>query len=490
MKKIAFVLTLIILSLSKVYSQAGEIKRINLDAELGKGGIVNLFKLGLAIKTEQSSECVFTFYDENLKKDGSAKFTMEGRREYVSNYYYDTLINKILVFHGAKRTNNLTLIAPDTKKKKTLNLKVPGKKAYLNTSFVKLDQSIYAIITSKGKTTLNTIELTNGEITPVDLPLEWKARVILKMSRVNAKYVALFYLDKTVKNKKFKNVALIDDEGKVVADKLVSNNEADFPMEEFSITDLGNEQLAIAGTYSTSVTSEYSIGLFVAKVDNLKLSFIKYFDYNKIKNFYNFMSEKKKEKAEKKAEKNAKRGKSTKYLAITHPVITVDGRLLVTAEFFYPTYRTESSTTYVNGKPTATYRSVFDGYLYTHTMILGIDEEGKKDFEHCIPFHLDYKPYTASQKLKRRISDEDIKYSYIAYNKIYSFSILDDDMKENDPKTLVEVDEDKKLKSTYSSIDSWYDNYFYAKTSQTTKEKGKLIGGKETNYYLIKYGVE
>ena len=52
------------------------------------------------------------------------------------------------------------------------------------------------------------------------------------------------------------------------------------------------------------------------------------------------------------------------------------------------------------------------------------------------------------------------------------------------------MDEDKKLRSTYSSIDSWYDNYFYAKTSQTTKEKGKIIGGKETNYYLIKYGVE
>ncbi|MFM9944096.1 MAG: hypothetical protein ACKVQB_02565 [Bacteroidia bacterium] len=489
-KKITIALAIILFSISQVYSQTGEIKRISLSEELGTGGILNLYELGLAIKTSTSGECDFTFYDENLKRNGNAKLAFETRKESVINYYYDTLIKKILVFHGTRKFTNLTLIEPDKKKKKTLKLVMPAKKMYLNTTLVKIDKTIYAMTTKGSKTFLNTIELINGDITPVELPEEWKTRVILKMTRVNSKYLAVFYLDKTVKNKKFKNVALIDDDGKIVVDKLVTNDEDDFPMEEFSITDLGNEQMAIAGTYSTTVTSDYSIGLFVAKIDNLKLTYIKYFDYNTIKNFYNFMSEKKKEKAEKKAEKNAKKGKSTKYLAVTHPVIAVDGRLLVTAEFYYPTYRTESYTTYVNGKPTTSYRTVFDGFQYTHTMVLGINEDGKKDYEHCIPFHLDYKPYYASQKLKRRISAEEIKYSYIAFNKIYSFSLAAEDIKEHDPKTLVEVDEDKKLKSTYSSIDSWYDNYFYAKTEQTTKEKGKLIGGKETNYYLIKYGVE
>ena len=490
-KKITLALILIIIGQSVVFSQAGEIKRISLSNDLGSGGFMNLYKLGLAIKTQKSKDIEFTFYDENLKKNGTTSFTMEGRREAILNYYYDTIIKRILIFHGSKKSTNLTLIEPGNKKKKTLALEVPGKKTYLNTNLVRIDKGTFAItVSKKGKTTLNTIELTNGSITPVELPEEWKARTILKMSRVNSKYMALFYLDKTMRNKKFKNVAIMDGDGKVVADKLVSNDEEDFPIEEFSITDLGNNELAIAGTYSSSVTSAYSIGLFVAKIDNFKLSYIKYFDYNTIKNFYNFMSDRKKEKAEKRAEKNAQRGKSTKYLAITHPVITVDGRFIVTAEFYYPTYRTESYTTYVNGKPSTSYRTVFDGFQYTHTMVLGIDETGKKDFEHCIPFHLDYKPYFATQKLKRRVSAEEIKYSYIASNKIYSFSISDNDMKENEPKTLVEVDEDKKLKSTYSSIDSWYDNFFYSLTTQTTKEKGKLIGGRETNYYIIKYGIE
>lgn len=490
MKKIALVFTLIVFSVTNVFSQAGEIKRISLSEDQGLGGILNLYTQGLAIRTGKSSECEFTFYDENLKKRGNLNFTFEAKKDRIITYYYDTLIKRILVFHGTRKTTNLTMIEPGNKKKKTIPLVAPSKKTQISTNLVKVDKSIFVVTTKKSKTTLNTVELVNGEITPLELPEEWKARIILNISRVNSKYLAVFYLDKSVRNKKFKNVALLDDEGKVVADKLLTNDDEDFPIEEFSITDLGNEQLAIAGTYSNSVTSAYSIGLFVAKIDNLKPTYIKYFDYNTIKNFYNFMSEKKKEKAEKKAERNANRGKSTKYLAVTHPVISVDGRYIVTAEFYYPTYRTESYTTYVNGKPSTSYRTVFDGYLYTHTMVLGISEDGKKDYEHCIPFHLDYKPFYASQKLKRRISTQEIKYSYIAFNKIYSFSISDDDMKENDPKTLVEVDEDKKLKSTYSSIDSWYDNFFYAKTEQTTKEKGKLIGGKETNYYLIKYGVE
>jgi hypothetical protein len=310
------------------------------------------------------------------------------------------------------------------------------------------------------------------------------------MSRVNSKYLALFYLDQKVKNKKFKNVALLDDNGAVVADKLMTNTIGDFPIEEFSITDLGNDQLAVAGTYGKDIKSAYSIGMFVARIDKLELAYIEYFDYNSIKHFYDFMTDKKKEKAEKKAKKNAKRGRSTQYLAITHQVIQINDRLLVTAEFYYPTYRTESYTSYVNGRPSTSYRQVFDGYQYTHTMVLGINEEGKKDFEHCIPFDLDHKPYYASQKLKRRISDEEIKYSYIAWNKIYSFSISEEDLKVNDPITLVEIDDDKKLRYTASSIESWYENYFYSLTAQITKEKGKLIGGRETNYYLIKFGVD
>ncbi len=490
-KKITIIFILFAFSVTKVFSQAGEIKRINLSEDLGSGGIINLYNFGLAIKTQKSKDIEFTFYDENLKKSGTNSFTLEGRREAVLNYYYDTVIKRILIFHGSKKSTNLTLIEPGNKKKKTMALEVPGKKTRLNTNLVRLEKTTFAItITKKGKTILNTIELANGGIAPLELPELWKARTILKMSRVNSSYMALFYLDKTMRNKKFKNVALMDDEGKVVADKLVSNDEEDFPIEEFSITDLGNNELAIAGTYSKSVTSSYSIGLFVAKIDNFKLSYIKYFDYNTIKNFYNFMSDRKKEKAEKRAEKNAQRGKSTQYLAITHPVISVDGHFVVTAEFYYPTYRTESYTTYVNGKPSTSYRTVFDGYQYTHTMVLGIDENGKKDFEYCIPFHLDYKPYFASQKLKRRVSAEEIKYTYIASNKIYSFSISDGDMKENTPKILVEVDDDKKLRSSSSFIDSWYENFFYSLTIQTTKEKGKIIGGRETNYYLIKYGIE
>jgi hypothetical protein len=488
-KNILLLLAFLFYSTISVIGQAGEVKRISLDQEHGEGSIINLFSQGLVIQTSDSKQCELMFYDENLKKDGSTKIIFEGKREYISNYYYDTLLKKIMVFHNAKKVSHLTMVGLD-KKKKSITLVPPKKYAKIDPNFVKIDKSIYTIIISKGKTLLGSVELSNGNISLIELPTEWKARTILKLSRVNDKHLAVFYLDKSVKNKKFKNIAFIDDEGNVAVDKLVTNDEEDFPIEEYSLTDLGGGQIAIAGTYSSTVTTSYSIGLFLAKIDDLKLSYIKYFDYNSIKNFYNFMSEKSKEKAEKKAAKNAKKGKSTKYLAVTHPVINVDGKLIVTAEFYYPTYRTESYTTYVNGKPTTSYRTVFDGFQYTHTMVLGISEEGEKEYEHCIPFYLDHKPWYPTQKLKRRISNEEIKYSYISSNKIYSFSIANGDLKDYDPKTLVEVDEDKKLKSTFSSIDSWYDNYFYAKTGQTTKEKGKLIGGKETKYYLIKYNIE
>ncbi len=490
MKKIFSIFVAILLAVKCLNAQSGEEKKISLAQDLGEGFIVNLYHHGLAIKTIKGKEVQFSFYDQNLKKSGNASFAMEDRREVLKNYYYDSLINRIVVFHGTKRKTFLTLIEPSTKKKKLIELTVAAKKTLIGTSFVKLDKNSFIVTSKSAKTLLNTLDLASGEITPVELPKEWKAREILNTRRVNSKYMAVFYLDKTVKNHKFKNIALFNDQGEPMVDQLLSNEAEDFPIEEYSITDMGNEEFAIAGTYSKSVNTSYSIGLFVAKIENLKLSYIKYFDYNTIKNFYNFLSDKRKEKAEKKAAKNAERGRSTNYLALTHPVILVDGRFIVTAEFYYPTYRTETSTTYINGRPTTTTRSVFDGFQYTHTMVLGIDDNGEKTFEHCIPLHLDYKPYFATQKLKRSSNESEIKYSYIAANKIFSFSVEDAELKEHVTKTLVEVEDDKKVKRSYSSIDSWYDNYFYAKTEQTTKEKGKLIGNKETNYFLIKYKVD
>jgi hypothetical protein len=327
MKKTLWLLAFSLIFNFSVQSQSGQVKKISLTADQVGGGILNLYDKGLAIRTNDREQCEFTFYDTDLKKNGTAKFLLEGKRAYVSSTLFDTVLNKILVITSAKKKNTLTVMSVDGKKKKSVELVFPSK-ATLSTNLITVDKTTYLLVYKKKKILLCTVEIDNGQVTPVELPEEWKARTILKIMRVNSKYLSVFYLDKKVKNKKFKNVALIDDDGKVVEDMLLTNDEGDFPVEEFSITDLGNNEMAIAGTYSSSVKSDYSIGLFVAKIDNLKLSYIKYFDYNSIKNFYNFLSEKKKEKAEKKAAKNAKKGRSTKYLAITHPVIGVDGKLV------------------------------------------------------------------------------------------------------------------------------------------------------------------
>jgi len=297
MKKITLLLTAFLFCLFNVFGQTGEVKKISLKQA---GGVINLFKNGLIFKTTDGLENEFTFYDEDLKKNGNVKLMLNSKKEYISSYYYDTILNKIMVFHNLKKVSSLTTITPDTKKKKTITLTPPAKQT-VGSSIITLDKSNYILTFKKSKTFLNTIDIAKGKITPVDLPEEWKARTILSAQRVNSSYMAVLYLDKKVQNKKYKNIAIIDDKGNIVEDQLLSNDKDDFPIEEFSITDLGNDEIAIAGTYSKNVNTPYSIGMFVAKVEKLKLTYIKYYDYNKIKNFYNFMSEKKKEKAEKKA---------------------------------------------------------------------------------------------------------------------------------------------------------------------------------------------
>jgi len=94
----------------------------------------------------------------------------------------------------------------------------------------------------------------------------------------------------------------------------------------------------------------------------------------------------------------------------------MNGSLVVSAEFFYPTYKTFNNS---NGDP------AFNGYQYTHAVVLGFNVSGEKEFEHCIPIHLGYKALRVNQKLARYMVDGAVKLGYFSSDKVYSFSLKD-----------------------------------------------------------------
>ncbi len=450
-------LTLIVFScfILNCFAQRGEVDKVKIASG---GNLINLYKSGVAInKNSIDPQKEIVIYDANLKKTGTVRYSLDGKKENIKTLCYDSTLNKILVFHGVDEVRNLTIIDPETKKVQTLKIKAPSKQRMLGDVIFSLNKTSFILSHIYNEDiNINTIDTKTGEITKVELPEEWKKRTIQRVIKANSKYLAICY-----KDKKIVNMALMDDEGNIVEDKILTNNENDFVIDPYLITDIGNDEFAIVGNYRSEISSRFILGMFVAKIGRTQLKYIKYIEFNKISNFYNYLPDKKKDKVE--------RQKSVNYVTLYHHVINMNGSLVVSAEFFYPTYKTFNNS---NGDP------AFNGYQYTHAVVLGFNVSGEKEFEHCIPIHLGYKALRVNQKLARYMVDGAVKLGYFSSDKVYSFSLKDGKIEPDNSRQEVLAETEKEDKDNIPLC--WYNNYYY----QT------MYNEQESAVYLIKFGIE
>lgn len=143
---------------------------------------------------------------------------------------------------------------------------------------------------------------------------------------------------------------------------------------DVSASSFKNDLNFYVGTYSEKYISSVSEGLFLCLAQKENPQFIKFYKYLDLENFLNYLPKKKKEKIEKKKEKKEGKGKDFKinYRIAAHNVIELDDGYLFLGEAYYPTYRSEPipETIMINGRMqnVTRYRTVFDGYQYTHDL--------------------------------------------------------------------------------------------------------------------------
>lgn len=253
---------------------------------------------------------------------------------------------------------------------------------------------------------------------------------------------------------------------------------------EKSITSLSSTQLTaseriITGTYAEDWKNTSS-GMFLGKMNHQKIEYINYIPFTELENFLNYLPERKQERIEKKKARKKRKGKSFElnYRMISHGIIEVrDGKggYLLIGEAYYPTYSSVPYTiTGANGSVTTQYRTVFDGYQYTHAVIARFDKEGNLLWDHIMELNISRKP----MYVKRFISiakdkQSGIKTTYSSNFKIhvkkFSFEgeiLLDQESKE------IDFGEGKKLKRANADISYWYDNFFIVHGTQKISKEG------------------
>lgn len=420
-------------------------------------------------------------YDDKLKKQWTETYTVNKRMTFRDSHLNNDGL--YLLFRNTKTDEVEVSEVDESGKITTTNAELPKRFQYAG-NFTVNGKYAYLAGTMRKTATIIQMNLRTGSIEFIPLtdsgvntidgmtydPEKEMVNVVIQNIH---KGVYTLHLYRFKKNG--------DDLKKIILDPKSSENQ----FKSASVTQTPNSEDLVMGTYS--VNNKSTLGLYFTKVKNGKQEKPQYYPFADFENFASFLNERKQEKYEKKLKKREKKGKGIGHnlRLYIHDLIEDDDQYIMIAEVYYPTYRSEPYTTYINGRPTTSYRRVFDGYQYTHAVIAGFDKNGDKLWDNCFTMG-GFKTFSIKQRIQVNKEDsKKIKLLYATFSGVKSQVIKGNKVVEDADYTEIEPEDYSKVKYTRSSLDYWYGNNFVSWGYQVLKE-GLLK--KRRVYYVSKMG--
>jgi hypothetical protein len=249
----------------------------------------------------------------------------------------------------------------------------------------------------------------------------------------------------------------------------------------------------IAGVYGGR-NSEYSRGLFMASVDPTGLQRLRYYNYGDLENFFSYMKAKREKRVKERIERRKIKGKKIKfsYRFLVHEIVPYNNQYILLGEAFYPRYKSVDagygSTFFSRSSSGYGLRNgrIFDGYSYTHAVVMGFDENGKLLWDNSFEIN-DVKTFTLEQFVKLEVQEDRIALLYLFENELRSKIIKNEEVLEGktfEPiRTRSETEIVKKEETELSKLDYWYQDFFYAYGIQEITNPGT---GKRRVFFINK----
>lgn len=234
-----------------------------------------------------------------------------------------------------------------------------------------------------------------------------------------------------------------------------------------------NNMQLVAGVFGGR-NSLYSRGLFLASIDPSGLQQVRYYNYGDLENFFKYMKAKREQRVKERIERRKIKGKKTKfsYRFLVHEIVPYKNQYVLLGEAFYPKYVTADRSYWGFFSPTVNnYNTfirdgrIFDGYHYTHAVVMGFDQSGRLLWDNSFEIN-DVKTYTLEQFVKLEVQEDKIALLYLFDNELRTKIIKDNQVLEG--KTLEGIkanDRDeivRKEQPGSNKLDYWYSNYFFA----------------------------
>lgn len=223
-----------------------------------------------------------------------------------------------------------------------------------------------------------------------------------------------------------------------------------------------DDEQVVAGVYGRF--TDYSRGLFVAKIDPYGEYQINYYNFGDLQNFFNYLKARRVKRIKERIERRKIKGRKIRfnYRFLVHTLVPYKDKYILLGEAFYPTYR---SSSYMAGFGYP-FRNdmIFDGYQYTHAVVIGFDKNGKLLWDNSFEIN-DIKSYQLEQFVKIHPEENRIVLLYLFQNTIRAKTIDDDKVLEGKTHEAIKSTSDHPIEvedMTAAKLDYWYGDNFYA----------------------------
>lgn len=177
------------------------------------------------------------------------------------------------------------------------------------------------------------------------------------------------------------------------------------------------------------------------------------------------------------------------YRFLVHELVPYKNQFILLGEAFYPRYR-QADGGYV-GLGRTSY--VFDGYRYTHAVVLGIDTNGELLWDNSFEIN-DVKSFTLEQFVKMDAKKDEIALLYLYDNKIRTKVIRDSTVLEGKSSNQLQLKAGANSvyenASNISKLDYWYDDYFLAYGVQNVGSSSLQGRSKKKVFFVSKVSYE
>lgn len=483
-----------LLFVSVSFSQITHEKRIEFDLKnderidrivpIGAKGFVTL-----GLENVKGANDIFHIskYSTNLEKENSVDFERESRIATHATFVSADSTQIIFLFSNRKEWILKTYdIEAQSLHEKSFEKADAG---YQPLNYEILDGRIVMNGYQKRKPTVLLLDLTNGDQQFVLIPGISPKRMVesFGLDNTNEKIV-IFMRDGKDMKKSTMHLLFLESNG-TISTSMELDKDPNFSIIDGIVTWENEKTFLITGTYGTG-RGNYAAGYYFSKWTDERQEFITYHSFTEFETYLNYLPARTQKKVEKKVDRKKARGATDilKNLVQIHPVHFTGDSYRIIGEVYYATYRTETYTTFVNGRAVTNTRQVFDGFQYTHAAVLDLDESGQKIKDFCFSIYLFHKPFIPVKNL--RITEDTDGSSRMIFSTGSSLKATvispEREMSESDLGQIMTENEGDKVRSTgFTMCTYWYGRSYLVSGTQTIKNKEDDKVSKKRSIFFI-----